>query len=297
MSHGLRWDANGARQPDRRLAGEVALHKIIHIKRTPFTGHVYNLQTESQSYIANGLRVHNSLYTTATTNVELITSSFDFNLPDAEKALMWVQLGAERLQGAMKSVSIDYQLDGEGFWRTDLNPHIATTALSTRMFFPPNTPHCHWLQLRYQPRTFQPNDTPVIRYVVIHARILVENRWRWTLTVQLAQQQQLANFAQRTDYAFRLFRKLLKLREDQDIVVYRDRDGYLWNVLVDQIDGSIMRESGGVQPEYAVGLELTQALPGLYVGPNNYGENNSIEIPTPVNQAAVLDQEAYLDAP
>jgi len=232
----------------------------------------------------------NSLYTTATDNVELITSTFDFNLPDAEKALLWVQLGAERLQGAVKYVNVDYQLDSEGSWRTNLQPRTATTSVSTRMFFPPDTPHCHWLQLRYQPRTFQPNDTPVIRYVVIHGRILVENRWRWTMTVQLAQNQQLANFAQRTDYAFRLYRKLLRLREYQDIVVYRDREGYEWNVLLDQIDASMVRESGGVQPEYTVGLELTQALPGLVLG-----ENNAIEIPIPTDQAAVLDGETYLD--
>lgn len=202
-----------------------------------------------------------SRYNTGTTNIELISSMFDFGLPDAPKALLWVQLGTERLAGSVKSVTIDYQLDGSGNWIGDLQPRIAWSSPSTRMFFPMNTPHCQWIQLRYQPRTFDPTDTPVIRYVVVHARILVENRWRWTFTVSLAQNQELATLAQRTDYAFRLYRKLLRLRENQDIVVYRDRDGYRWNVLIDQIDASMMREAGGVQPEYTVGLELTQALP------------------------------------
>ena len=233
----------------------------------------------------------NSLYTTSTTNVELISSSFDFNLPDAEKALLWVVLGAERLQGAIKFVNIDYQLDGDNTWRTDLSPRTSYAALSTKMFFPRTTPHCHWVQLRYQPRTFVPTDTPVIRYVVIHARVLIENRWRWTLTVSLGQNQQLANFAQREEFAFRLYRKLLRLREFQDVVVFRDREGYSWNVLLDQVDATLQRESGGVQPEYTVGMELTQALPGLAEG-----LNAAIQIPIPIDQAAVLSEEAYLYA-
>jgi len=232
----------------------------------------------------------NALFTTATDNVELITSSFDFNLPDTEKALMWVVLGAERLQGMVKYVYIDYMLDGDGTWHTDLVPNLAYTSPSTRMLFPRTTRHCHWIQLRYKPRTFTPIDTPIIRYVVIHARILVENRWRWTLTVSIGQNQELNNFAQREDYAFRIYRKLLALRETQEMVVFRDREGYSWTVLLDNIDATVLRESGGVQPEYSAGLELTQAIPGLV-----YGEANAVEIPTPTDGAAVLDGETYLD--
>jgi hypothetical protein len=234
----------------------------------------------------------NSLYTTATDNVEMISSTFDFNLPDAEKALLWVQLGAERLQGAVKYVNIDYQLDSDGTWHTDLSPRMAYTSPATRMLFPSTTPHCHWVQLRYQPRTFTPTDTPIIRFVVIHGRILIENRWKWAFTVQIAQNQELSNFAVRQDYAFRIFRKLLALRETQDMTVFRDRIGYSWTVLLDQVQATVQRESGGVQPEYTVSLEVTQALPGLV-----FGEANAIEIPTPTDGAAVLDAETYLDAP
>lgn len=233
-----------------------------------------------------------SRYTTAETNVELITSMFDFNLPDQEKALLWVQVGAERLQGSVKSVSVDYQLDGDGRWRSDLNPRKALSSPSTQMFFPRSTPHCRWIQLRLQPRTFDPTDTPIIRFVVIHARILVENRWRWSLVVHIAQNQQLNNLAQRTDFAFRLYRKLLQIREKQDIVAFRDREGYYWNVLLDQVDAQVLRESGGVQPEYTVSMELTQALPG-----HALGDGNAIEIPIPTEFPAVLEGETYMDAP
>ena len=42
-----------------RATGEVALDDVINVERVKFSGHVYNLQTERQLYIANGLVVHN----------------------------------------------------------------------------------------------------------------------------------------------------------------------------------------------------------------------------------------------
>ncbi len=42
-----------------RLPGEVALDEIVSVRRHPFSGHVYNLETGVGWYIANGIVVHN----------------------------------------------------------------------------------------------------------------------------------------------------------------------------------------------------------------------------------------------
>lgn len=40
-------------------AGDVALDQVVFVRRYPFSGHVYNLQTEDGWYIGNGIIVHN----------------------------------------------------------------------------------------------------------------------------------------------------------------------------------------------------------------------------------------------
>lgn len=41
------------------LAGPVFLDEIVHVHREPFAGHVFNLETETGFYVANGVIVHN----------------------------------------------------------------------------------------------------------------------------------------------------------------------------------------------------------------------------------------------
>lgn len=40
-------------------AGEVFLDDVVMVERLPFKGHVYNLETEDNSYVANGIITHN----------------------------------------------------------------------------------------------------------------------------------------------------------------------------------------------------------------------------------------------
>lgn len=42
-----------------RLAGGVAIDQVVQIRRQPFRGHVYNLQTASATYLADGIVTHN----------------------------------------------------------------------------------------------------------------------------------------------------------------------------------------------------------------------------------------------
>lgn len=42
-----------------RFAGEVSLDQVIRVRRKPFSGHVYNLQTITGWYIANDIVIHN----------------------------------------------------------------------------------------------------------------------------------------------------------------------------------------------------------------------------------------------
>lgn len=43
----------------RRVAGEVSTDQVVSVRRTPFRGHVYNLQTVSGYFLANGVPTHN----------------------------------------------------------------------------------------------------------------------------------------------------------------------------------------------------------------------------------------------
>jgi intein/homing endonuclease len=47
------------------LAGAVVLDPIVAVRRLPFSGHVYNLHTETGWYIASGILVHNCRCSTA----------------------------------------------------------------------------------------------------------------------------------------------------------------------------------------------------------------------------------------
>jgi hypothetical protein len=44
------------------LSGGVALDEVVQVSRRPFAGYVYNLQTESERYIASNIIVHNCRY-------------------------------------------------------------------------------------------------------------------------------------------------------------------------------------------------------------------------------------------
>lgn len=52
------------REPEGRFARTVALEPVRGVRRFPFSGHVYNLQTASGEYCANGITVHNCHYAT-----------------------------------------------------------------------------------------------------------------------------------------------------------------------------------------------------------------------------------------
>lgn len=52
-------DAEGGRDLFKRLSGSVTLSDVVEIKRHPFSGHVYNLQTSEGWYVANGIITHN----------------------------------------------------------------------------------------------------------------------------------------------------------------------------------------------------------------------------------------------
>lgn len=47
------------RESLERLAGGVAIDQVVQIRRQPFRGHVYNLQTASATYLADGIVTHN----------------------------------------------------------------------------------------------------------------------------------------------------------------------------------------------------------------------------------------------
>jgi hypothetical protein len=53
-----------AGEVDDRRAGAVALDQVVRIRRRPWSGHVYNLETVAGWYVANGLIVHNCRCTT-----------------------------------------------------------------------------------------------------------------------------------------------------------------------------------------------------------------------------------------
>ena len=57
--NGVFGDAKAARDCLERLAGQIALDKIVSVQREMFSGHVYNLQTPGGWYIGNGIVVHN----------------------------------------------------------------------------------------------------------------------------------------------------------------------------------------------------------------------------------------------
>lgn len=46
-------------QDVNRLAGQVFCDKVVQVIRLPFAGHVYNLQTSTEFYLANGIITHN----------------------------------------------------------------------------------------------------------------------------------------------------------------------------------------------------------------------------------------------
>jgi len=52
-------DAKLARQLIDGRAGQIAANKVISVRRKPFSGHVYNLETEGGWYVANGIIAHN----------------------------------------------------------------------------------------------------------------------------------------------------------------------------------------------------------------------------------------------
>ena len=52
-------DAVSARKVAERLFGEVILDEILSVRRVPFAGHVFNLETESHVYLVSGVVSHN----------------------------------------------------------------------------------------------------------------------------------------------------------------------------------------------------------------------------------------------
>ena len=59
VAHSGLADTESGRQLAQRLAGKVALDRIVKISTLAYSGHVYNLQTTDGYYIANGIVTHN----------------------------------------------------------------------------------------------------------------------------------------------------------------------------------------------------------------------------------------------
>jgi hypothetical protein len=57
--HRLTAHSHAGREGTQALSGLVALDEVIAVRRFPFAGHVYNLETSGGWYIANGIIVHN----------------------------------------------------------------------------------------------------------------------------------------------------------------------------------------------------------------------------------------------
>jgi hypothetical protein len=66
-------DAEGARQAQLALAGHVARDQIVHVEVRPFRGHVFNLETDTGWYIANGIVAHNCRCSTVPIYADLDT--------------------------------------------------------------------------------------------------------------------------------------------------------------------------------------------------------------------------------
>jgi ADP-ribosyltransferase exoenzyme/F like protein len=58
-AEGSTTDPGGESESLLGLAGQISLNEIVSVRRVPWSGHVYNLETETGAYVANGIVVHN----------------------------------------------------------------------------------------------------------------------------------------------------------------------------------------------------------------------------------------------
>jgi len=109
---GREGDTNGPGDlPRGFLPFDVTPDKIVHIERVDFSGHVYNLQTDSEWYVANGIIAHNCRY--AATG-SLYYSAHSWNAPATVKMWKSIEIQADNL-GRMQYLTVNYRVDG-GAW-------------------------------------------------------------------------------------------------------------------------------------------------------------------------------------
>jgi hypothetical protein len=75
-------------QFDSRFPGLVVKDKVVEIRRVPFCGHVYNLQTRDGWYLANGLFAHNCRILSLA-NPTNENSHFGFVCTDDQESRLW----------------------------------------------------------------------------------------------------------------------------------------------------------------------------------------------------------------
>ena len=98
--------------------GNVTWDNVVSIGRDPFTGHVYNLQTNSNFYSANGIVVHNCQFGTAT---ELETGKV---MPGPDLGVVSILQGVTTVldfSAAGETLSVSYKVDGDGAYADLLN--------------------------------------------------------------------------------------------------------------------------------------------------------------------------------
>lgn len=77
-------DSKVSRNRLARLASEVRFDRVVRVRKHEFAGHVYNLQTEPQWYIANNIIAHNCLCFTVTLLTDYPQLQFPGKEPDPD---------------------------------------------------------------------------------------------------------------------------------------------------------------------------------------------------------------------
>jgi hypothetical protein len=83
LDDGVRCDTEGLAKLRRALSRAVAVDQLVKVRRVPrWSGHVYDLQTESSMYLASGIVVHNCTLTVrllprAAANLEIVRTQLD----------------------------------------------------------------------------------------------------------------------------------------------------------------------------------------------------------------------------
>lgn len=218
----------------------------------------------------------------------------DLNLADEDKVENSVRIAADRLNGGMCNVAVDYNEDES----RDANGNLiwtflgrASTSPVSELFYKTGSNKVVGKRnmLRIRPYTAVNTTTPVIRAVVAHKRVLVQVRWAWDITVIVSVRQTGRNEGLTWTDAFKQFRKLQRLHETGTPIVYKDRDGLTFTTLVASVSLTEVQEPN-TTPQWALQLRLIQSQFGLAAG-----VNNAVDAPVyGAGNAATVDEESYV---